>query len=364
MKRLLIVFLLVILTGVMVFAQSDLQPVALVRLTKSEPITVKQLKTECEKLAWQELIPTLRRIPTTAEINRAVQSLSTQDRRQVLDMMINERLALQAAERDKITITENELNQHLQQLRAQMAQNIGRQPTEDEFAQAIKNETGLDYPAFRDQARRQAIVQKYLLAKKENQFKNIQDPTDAEIANFYNLSKTQFIRPDTVRFSMIQVPYGPDAASKTRAKELAERLNREIGSNPSRFDETVMKGQAANSGYQAGDGGYLPRNMQAQQAAGAEFVNTAFELKQGEVSKIIEGIQGYQIIKITETYAQKALELEDIVQPGSRITVRQLIGQNLLQERQQTVLASATQELVTELRAGNPFQIMESNLNW
>ena len=364
MKRFLIFSLLVICTGVSVFAQSDLQPVAIVRLTKTEPITVKQLKTEIEKLAWHDLAPRLNRIPTAAEISQAVQSVNADQRKQVLDAMINERLALQAAERDKITVTDNELNQQIQQLKTQMAQSIGRQPTEDEFAQAIKNESGMDYPAFRDQLRRQAIVQKYLMSKKQSMFSDIKDPTDDEIANFYNLSKAQFVRPDTVRFSMIQVPYGPDAASKTKAKGLADSLSRDIGSNASKFDEAVIKGQAPNSGYMAGDGGYLPRNLQAQQVAGLDFINTAFSLKQGEVSKVIEGIQGYQIIKITETYSQKSLELDDIVQPGSRVTVKQYIASNLLQQRQQDVLAKATQELVTELRAGNSFQIMDANLNW
>ena len=364
MKRFLILFLFGFCAGTALFAQSDLQPVAIVRLTKSEPITVKQLKTEIEKLAWQDLAPRLGRSPTNAEISSAAQGLNVQQRRQVLDVVINERLAIQAAERDKITVTDNELNQQITQLKAQMAQVIGRQPTEDEFAKAIKDETGQDLPMFRDNLRRQAIVQKYLMSKKQDQFSNIPQPTDADIVNAYNLSKTQFVRPDTVRFSMIQVPYGPDALAKVRAKELADRLNREIASNATKFDEAVMKAQAPNSGYQAGDGGYLPRNVQAQQAAGTEFINTAFSLKQGEVSKMIEGIQGYQIIKITETYAQKALELDDIMQPGSRVTVRQFIQSNLYQQLQEDALAKATQELVTELRAGNSFQVMEANLSW
>jgi len=364
MKRFAIFVLLAIYAGTAAFAQSDLQSVAIVRLTKSEPITVKQLKTEIEKLAWQDLAPRLGRLPTAVEISRAAQGLSTDQRKQVLDAMINERLAIQAAERDRITITDNELNQQLTQLRTQMAQAIGRQPTEDEFAVAIKNETGQDFPAFRDQLRKQLIVQKYLMSKKQDLFNNIQQPPDAEVINYYNLSKAQFVRPDTVRFSMIQVPYGSDNSSKSKAKDLAERLNREIGSNPSRFDETVMKAQTPNSGYMAGDGGYLPRNLQAQQVAGMDFINTAFTLKQGEVSKVIEGVQGYQIIKITETYAQKSLELDDIVQPGSRMTVRQYIAQNLYQQRQQEAQLKATQELVTELRSGNSYQIMEANLNW
>jgi len=364
MKRFLILFLLGICAGAMVFAQSDLQPVAIVRLTKSEPITVKQLKTECEKVAWQNLAPSLGRIPTTADITKATQSMTADQKKQVLDLMINERLAIQAADRDKLIVTDNEVNQQINQLKGQMAQSIGRQPTEDEFAQAIKNETGQDYPAFRDQLKRQAIVQKYLMSKKQDQFNSIQQPTDADINNFFDLSKAQFVRPDTVRFSMIQVAYGPDAASKAKAKTLADQLNRDIGQDPSKFDEAVMKSQAPNSGYQAGDGGYLPKNLQAQQAAGTDFINTAFSLKQGQVSKLIEGVQGYQIIKITEAYSQKALGLDDILQPGSRVTVKQYIAQNLYQQRQQDILTKATQELVTELRAGNSYQIMDTNLNW
>jgi len=364
MKRFAILFLLAVFASFAAFAQSDLQPVAIVRLTKSEPITVKQLKAEIEKLAWQDLASRLNRIPTSAEITQSAQSLSVDQRKQVLDVIINERLALQAADRDKITVTDNELNQQIQQLKSQMAQSIGRQPTDDEFAVAIKNQTGMDLPAFRDQLRRQAIVQKYLMSKKSDSFKNVADPTDAEITNAYTLSKTQFVRPDTIRFSMIQVPYGPDAASKAKAKDLATKLSQTIGQDPAKFDEAVISGQAPNSGYMSGDAGYLPRNLQAQQAAGVDFINTAFSMKQGEVSKLIEGTQGYQIIKVTETYSQKSLELDDILSPGSRVTVRQYIAQNLLQQRQQDIVAKASQELVTELRAGNSFQVMDNNLNW
>ena len=364
MKRYFVVFLLAIFAGAVVFAQSDLQTVAIVRLTKSEPITVRQLRAEIDKLAWQDLAPRLGRIPTAEELSKAAQGLNLEQRKQILDIMINERLALQAAERDKISVTENELNQQITQLKAQMSQAIGRQPTDDEFVQAVKNETGMDFPAFRDQLRKQTLTQKYLMSKKQDQFNNIKEPTEADIVNNYNLYKTQFVRPDTVRFSMIQVPYGPDAASKSRAKETADRLARDIGTSASKFDEAVIRGQSPNSGYQAGDGGYLPRNAQAQQAAGPDFINTAFSLRQGDVSKVIEGLLGYQIIKITETYAQTSLQLDDIMQPGTRVTVRQYIGSNLLQQQQAEIMAKATQELVTELRAGNSFQVMENTLNW
>ena len=364
MKRYLILFILAVFSLAMAVAQADLQPVALVNLTKSEPITVKQLKAEIEKYVWQSIVTRLGRVPTTAEINREVQNCSLETKRQVLEVLINDKLAMQAAERDKITITDNEINQQITQLKAQMAQTIGRQVTDEEFATAIKNETGQDLPAFRDTLKRQGIVQKYLLSKKQNLFASMKQPTDQEIINIYNLSKAQFVRPEMVRFSMIQVPYGADTASKNKAKELADRLIREIGSDPSKFDEAVIRGQAPNSGYQAGDGGYVPRNAEAQQAAGVNFMNAAFSLKQGEVSKLIEGIAGYQIIKVTETLPQKSLELDEITTPGSRVTVKQYIALNLMTQKQQEIIDKASKELITELRAGNPFRIMDNNLNW
>jgi len=347
MKRITLFTLFSLFTAVWCFAQADLQPAAIVNLIKSEPITVKQFRTEVERVE-----------------KSARRSLSDKERRDVLDSMINERLAIQAAEKEKISVSENEVNQQINQLKNQLAQQIGRQPTDAEFATVIKNETGLELPAFRDQSRRQLLTQKYLMTKKQSVFDNIKTPTDADIVSAYNLTKAQFVRPDTVRFSMIQVEYGQDAASRTKAKDLADKLVKEIGSSPPKFDEVVQRGLAPNSGYQAGDAGYLPRNMEAAQVVGQDFITVAFNLKQGEVSKLMEGVRGYQIIKVTETYAQKNLELDDIFQLGTRMTVRDYIGNSLLQERQMEALAKATQELVAELRAGKTFQIFERNLNW
>jgi parvulin-like peptidyl-prolyl isomerase len=335
------------LGGWAAFAQSDLQPAAIVNLTKSEPITVKQLRTEVDRMEKGSGRP-----------------LNAEERRQVLDVMINEKLALQAAERDKVTISENELNQQFQQLRTGMVQAIGRQPTDAEFATAVRNQTGLEVPAFREQLRRQLVIQKYLLSQKQNILESVEVPSENDIKDAYNLARSQFVRPDTVRFSMIQINYGSDAAAKTKAKELADKLSREIGASPAKFDEVALRGQAPNSGYQAGDGGYLPRNPEAQQIVGADFINTAFNLKQGEVSKLMEGSRGYQIIKITETYEMKNLDMDDIFQLGTRVTVRDYIGNTMLQQRQQEILAQASQELVTELRAGKTFQVFEKNLSW
>lgn len=346
MKRKVLLILCALAAVSLVSAQTDLQSVALVKLTKTEPITVKQLKTEVQKIEAQ-----------------TGRTLSIDERKQVLDVMINERLALQAAERDNVFVSDAEINQQLQQARSAMAQNLGRQPTDAEFENAIKQQTGMDLASYKEQMKRLATVQKYLVTKKQDLLQTIKKPTESEIQNFYELNKAKLVRPDTVRFSMIFIPYGNDAASKSKAKELADKLVKDIGTSPSKFDEAVLRSQAANSGYQAGDGGYLPKTAEAQNIVGTEFMNVAFSLKQGEVSRLIENVRGYQIIKITEAYSQKALDLDDIYQLGSNVTVRDYIGNLLYQQRQQAVFDQASKELVEELRAGGKsFQIFEKNI--
>jgi parvulin-like peptidyl-prolyl isomerase len=340
----IILFFALLVPGV-VFAQSDLQPVATVNLVKTESITVKQ---------WRAAVERMEKLTG--------QSLTASQRREVLDGLINEKLFFQAAERDKITVVELEVTQQVNQLRAQLAQGLGRQPTDAEFAAAVQNQYGVDIPAFREQVRSEMLLQKYLLAKKQDVFNAIKIPTEEEIRNHYNLIKSQLTRPDTVRLSMIQVPYGADSASRTRAKELVDRLYREIGSEPSKFDEAVIRAQAQGSGYQGGER-TLGRNLQNLQMVGEEFMNIAFSVKQGEVSKVIEGLNAYQIIKVRDSYPQKNLELDDIYQIGANVTVRDFIGNGLLQARTAEAREKALKELSDELRKGNPFRIIEANLN-
>jgi parvulin-like peptidyl-prolyl isomerase len=345
MKRIISLFVLSTVLLIPVFAQTLPQVAAVVNLIRSEPIPVAQLRTEVEAL------------------ERANgRSLTAGERREVLDVMINEKLVMQAAERDRITVSDNEVNQQLQEFRNQVAQEIGRQPTDAEFAQVIRNSYNVEMPAFREQVRKQLIINKYMMAKRQSDLQNIRAPTDAEIVNHFSLTRTQYVRPDTVRITMIQVPF-TDTASKTRARTVADRLVREIGNNAGRFDEAMLRGQSPGADYRASDAGYIFRNLETQQAAGAAFMTAAFSLRQGEVSGLLETPSFFCIIKVTESYAQKNLELDDIIL-GYGVTVREYIRAGLTQQIQQEVLTRVTEELVTELRRGNPFTIYENNLNW
>ncbi|MDR1231547.1 MAG: peptidyl-prolyl cis-trans isomerase [Spirochaetaceae bacterium] len=343
MRRFGFFFLIGVFASGVVFAQNEMQTVATVRLTKTEPITVKQLQNEVSLMEAQAKRP-----------------LTVDEKNQVLEALINQKLVLQAAERDRVSVSDGELNQQIERLRASLAQNMGRQPSETEFAQVVRSQYNLDMPSFREQVRRQIIMERYLVAKNPGLQDSPSTPTSAEIQDFYDLNKASLVRPDTVRLSIIQVPFGSD---KAKAKTLADGLAREIGTNPAKFDEVALR-QGSEAGFAAGDAGYLPKNPQGEQVVGAEVLRTAFSLKQGQVSGVIEGVRAYQILKVTESYEQKQLTLEDVVDLESKMTVRQYINSGLSQNKQVTAIAEAQQKLYDELRKGNPFSIDRRYLPW
>ncbi|MDR1107737.1 MAG: peptidyl-prolyl cis-trans isomerase [Spirochaetaceae bacterium] len=354
MKRLLascLFFLLIAGTG---FTQTDLQTIATVNLIKSEPIMVKQLRTETDKL-------------------EAGRTLSAEEKRklrlEVLNLMIDEKLILQAAEQERIAVTDNDLNAYFNQIRSSMTQSLGRRPTDAEFTTLIKNQTGVELPAYRELIRKQLVAQQYLRAKKPNLESSVQAPTEAEIQSTYNLYKTQFVQPDTVRFSYIQAPVGSGAtaADRNQARETMNRMARDIGSSPGKFDEAVIRGQTQGAGYISEEGRYLPRNPQLLESVGQEFLNIAFSLPQGAISGVIETPQGFLIIKITGTYEMKTLTLNDVLlQPGPPMTVREQIVGTLTQRRLQEAAIQAQEELIAELRGRRNAVTLRENflLSW
>jgi parvulin-like peptidyl-prolyl isomerase len=325
----------------------------MVELIKKEPITVRQLKSELAPIEQARGRP-----------------YTVPERRAALDELVNQRLILQAAERDRIAVSEGEIDAAL---RDYLSQQNGRALTDAEYVQAMQ-QAGTNAAAVRQQVSRQLLMQKYLMSKKQAQINAVRQPTEDEIVNWFNLNKAKMVRPDMVRLNLISVPYGPDTASKARAKEVADRLARDISGNAAKFDEAVLRGRASTgtaagapqeSGYVSTRGFYVSRTPEVQQAVGERFLNVAFSLKQGEVSPLIENDLAYQFIKVTEFYPQKSLELDDIMDPANPVIVRQYIRQGIMTERAQAAVDQALREIIDELRRSrNAVTIYEQFLNW
>jgi hypothetical protein len=343
------------------FAQNDLQTIATVKLTKTEAITVAQLKKEIEPLE-----------------KASGKKLTVEERADVLDGMINQRLALQAAERDRISVTDNEVNQQISELRAQLAQSAGRQPTDAEFNEAIKQQFGLDVVAFRDRAKKMMIVQKYMLDKKGAGLQSIKEPTNADVEKEYNSMKSEaeglrmLTQDETMQFHAIVFRFDNDS-SKSKARAGADALSKEIAGTVSKFDEKLRQ-STQNTEYVGTTNGIIQKNQQAISDVGKDFRDAVFTLtydaKTGatEISKVLEvasgQARGFYIIKPVAHYPFRSpLALDDIMILYNT-TVRNVIKASLAQEAQQSALTRAQEELVAELRKGDPFTINKQYLNY
>lgn len=352
MKRIaLSVAFLVVCSG-LVFSQTDLQPIANVKLQKSEPITLKQLKARVE--AYQK------------ELGRV---MTLDERKKVLDTLINERLVVQAAEKEGIKITDSELNQNFLQM---ISQQVGKEVTELEFAQIIKQQTGLSLDDFMKAQngmtlaeyklflKSQLLAQRYVMAKRQNELKNVAGPSDAEIRSYYELYKQNFVQPDMVKLFLVVVP---KAAGTDNAilKQKLETFSKQLREKPASATDLKIKSQAPNAGYQAGDL-YINKNASASQQLGItmDALLKIFAMKVNEVSDITETETDFQCFIVQEKYEAKILTIGDVVKPGTTVTVYEYIKNNMLAQAQENAVSQALLEVINELRTPEVFQILKT----
>ncbi|WP_175947500.1 SurA N-terminal domain-containing protein [Burkholderia pyrrocinia] len=125
-------------------------------------------------------------------------------------------------------------------------------------------------------------------------------PTDADVKKFYDDNPTHFRTEAQVRVShiFIAATSSASAADKAAAKTKAEQLLADVKAHPDQFAQIAQKGsQDAPSAAKGGDLGFITRGSTA---GGKAFDDAAFALKQGDVSGVVQSDLGFHILKATE----------------------------------------------------------------
>ncbi|AXF20906.1 peptidylprolyl isomerase [Burkholderia pyrrocinia] len=125
-------------------------------------------------------------------------------------------------------------------------------------------------------------------------------PTDADIKKFYDDNPTHFSTEAQVRVSHIFIAAAgsASAADKAAAKTKAEQLLADVKAHPDQFAQIAQKNsQDAPSAAKGGDLGFITRGSTA---GGKAFDDAAFALKQGDVSGVVQSDLGFHILKATE----------------------------------------------------------------
>ena len=322
-----------------VFAQSDLQVLAVVKLNKNESITVKKLKTRVEMYEKQR---------GTA--------LSVDDRKKVLDALIQEKLVLQAAQKAGVTLTDSAVEQmFLQQVSSQL---LGRTVTQSELEEVVKQETNLSLDDFMKQQigmsveeyktylKNQTIVQQYIMRQRENELKAVA-ATDEEIRSFYELNKSSFVWTDMMKLFLVVVPKSNDGeAARVKADDLYKKL-KEKKLSP---NQITVESKKENSGFQSGEI-LINKNQTSAQQLGISYTDliSLFSNEKDYISNVSEFDTHFQFYMIIKKYDAKLLGLSDVVQPDSTTTVYDYIRSSLGQQKVMQYFTIAAQEIAEGL---------------
>ena len=141
---------------------------------------------------------------------------------------------------------------------------------------------GITEVQFRKELEKGAKVNKLV----EQACAGVADPTEDEVAKFYEAHKAEFVVPHQVLCQHILVK-GSDDAALDKIKAIRER----IVSDGADFAEEAKKNSDCPSGQEGGSLGWFGRGMM-----GPEFDKVAFEMKKGEVSGVVSTQFGYHII--------------------------------------------------------------------
>jgi hypothetical protein len=337
-------------------AQASLyQQLAVVKITDTEVVTVKEVKD----------------IVDTQE-KEAGRKLTPQERAQTYETIINQKLILQAAKKAGVTVSASELDEaFLANISQQL--NLPRVYSEKElndlvmankkmsFAEFVKDQTGMGVEEVKNQIIRPDLIwRRYLLSQNQQELQKI-SATDKEIRDYYELNKTQFIRPDSLKMFLVAVPKENDPQG---ARVKLEGLLKDVKSGKKTIEQMRRDGQnPKEAGYGAGDL-YLMKVQQhaAQLGVSYEELLKIFDGDVNKPSEIMDAGQVLQFYIVLEKYPFKALEISDVVRPESTQTIyetiRALVTQTkqlqfLEQKRQETIKSLNTPENVTRKKTGD-----------
>jgi len=231
----------------------------------------------------------------------------------VLSEMINEVLLRQAAKEAGVSVTAEEVDTEVAQLKDQIGSSYDM----------VISQYGWTDEQIRD------LLEMNLLVYKIST-KDITIEEDALLA-FFEENKSDYDEPEQVIASHILV------ATEEEAKEIKQQLDE--GAD---FAELAReKSLDVTTAVAGGDVGWFPRGRMAE-----EFEKTAFKLMPGQMSGPVKTDFGYHIIKVTDRKAAREAAFEE---------VRDDIEKGLKMQQSKTA-----QQLVAELKLDSDITVTDS----
>ena len=237
----------------------------------------------------EEAADTYRSMARSMSGNELVKAMN-EARESALDMLIDQKLILQKAQKDHVSVSEEEINTALQNLKKRSPGGGGAQ---DMFG-------NVDVSAYSDEALKKRIRIQIIQGKLVSyDVRSKVVVTDGMIRDYYD--KNYAAGEEHGRYYLLQIGFSWDknltdaeaiAADRLKKKEVAERI-REKAEDGDDFKELAKKFSDLPSASDGGDIGAF--SLDDMPAGMQEAVK---DLKPGKVSDLVETEDGFQFFKL------------------------------------------------------------------
>ena len=327
MKRILLSVFLILLLSAAVYSQESMdQRVAIVNLSKSEIISRKQLDQTIKVLQH-------------AGVNKSEQ--------EILEVMVEDVLLRQAAEKEGITVSEAEV---LSAIRKEVG--AGPNVTDEQLRDFVEQRMNVSWVVYSDRSKTTLAVQRYIRKVKGNKLANIPAPSDDDIKRFYDENTKQFFVPKRVTLDHIYVDTrGLNSVEQQKALERINGYSKQIGKSSSEFDKVVELSDDSASKYNRGRFGTLRiDDSNRRKFMGDEFFDAVFNMSKGTISSVIKSNVGYHIVRIVNVDEPRLLGLNEKVSDEQNITVKDTIVQYMTARKQDSVFKECVREVTDDLK--------------
>ena len=208
----------------------------------------------------------------------------------ILEEMLFQKLMLNQAEMDSLTVTDNEVDAELNR---RISDLIGRAGSQEKL-ESIFNKTMSE---IKDELRRLVKEKSLQDQVRANLLKGVV-VTPAEVKAFYrNLSEDSIPMVDT-QYEIMQIVKKPPISidEKLAVKDQLYQIRKRILNGESSFSTmAILYSEDPGSAKKGGELGFTGRGEFAP-----EFETVAFNLREGEISEVVETQFGFHIIQLIE----------------------------------------------------------------
>ena len=211
-------------------------------------------------------------------------------RSRILEDLLLQKLMLNQAEMDSITVTDDQVEADMEQRIRYFIARIGSQEKlEEQFGKSmaeIKDEVR--------QARRDQMLQEQVQAKI---MQNV-TVTPKEVKDFFRDIPKDSLPTISPSYEIVQIVKRPPVSidEKLQVKDRLYQIRKRILEGESSFSTmAVLYSEDPGSARQGGELGFAGKGVYA-----TEFENVAFNLRDGEISDVVETEFGFHIIQLIE----------------------------------------------------------------